>query len=155
MEGKGTDPGLGSDASEVETACKGQSRSAQQQEPEKASSETSDTAHEGENKTGPGPQDQEKTTGSDTDFEPIRGQRRLSADTIRTLRRERSNNGWGVDDIEAGDAGESTSPDNREVPDPFEVGWDGGDSDPLCPRSMPTWRKWLIIGITSIGSFCV
>jgi len=111
-------------------------------------------------------------------FEPIRpgggrpasrpASRRLSADTIDTLRRERSNNGWGCDDIEADAAGGSVAPYNHpsggnaagDAPnggerDPFEVGWDGGDSDPLCPRSFPTWRKWLIIAITSVGSFCV
>ena len=107
-------------------------------------------------------------------FEPIRpagtttrpgsAARRLSKETISTLRRERSNNGWGVDDIEEGtgnDAGSVIAPYHHPNPDPaaphdpFEVGWDGGDSDELCPRSMPTWRKWVIIGITSVGSFCV
>ena len=143
--------------------------------------------------------DPEKT--NSRTFEPIRpgntaarpashngGTRRLSAETIETLRRERSNNGWGCDDIEADAAGGTIAPYNHPggkmkkkggggesgggsssstdgagdgdadagvVVDPFEVGWEGGDSDPLCPRSFPTWRKWLIIAITSVGSFCV
>ncbi|KAK4105190.1 MFS general substrate transporter [Parathielavia hyrcaniae] len=107
-------------------------------------------------------------------FEPIRPapgphssshtpRRRLSAETVDTLRRERSNNGWGCDDIEedAAGAGGSVAPYNHPPPsaaaerDPFEVGWDGGDADPLCPRSFPLWRKWMIIVITSVGSFCV
>ncbi|KAK4185555.1 major facilitator superfamily domain-containing protein [Podospora australis] len=83
-----------------------------------------------------------------------------------TLRRERSNNGYGVEDLidhssssslEAPDDEPATPQDpnaGQEV-DPFEVTWDGGDLDPLCPRSMPTWRKWTIITITSIGSFAV
>lgn len=112
-------------------------------------------------------------------FEPIRAapgtandnnnvssaRRRLSVDTVSTLRRERSNNGWGVDDIEdsAADADAVAAPYNSHHgpasgaadADPFEVGWDGGDADPLCPRSFPAWRKWLIIAVTSVGSFCV
>ena len=121
-----------------------------------------------------------------------RSRRRLSAETIETLRRERSNNGWGCDDVEADAAGGSIAPYHHPgpasgsdgpgfgsdgtaakgvaggdgekgvpaagaavPPDPFLVGWEGGDSDPLCPRSFATWRKWLIIAITSVGSFCV
>ncbi len=81
--------------------------------------------------------------------------------------RSRSNNGWGVDALEPEDladldlAGddrashlENGSPAQDEK-DPFEVGWDDGDNDPLNPRSMPLWRKWSIIIITSFGSFCV
>ncbi|OAA65207.1 major facilitator superfamily transporter multidrug resistance [Niveomyces insectorum RCEF 264] len=39
--------------------------------------------------------------------------------------------------------------------DPYEVVWDGGDADPLCPRSMSTWRKWMLVAITCMGSTCV
>ncbi|KAK4154357.1 major facilitator superfamily domain-containing protein [Chaetomidium leptoderma] len=131
--------------------------------------------------------DPEKRSSSSNDgggFAPIRPgtttslntrQRRLSIETIDTLRRERSNNGWGCDDMEEDAAGtggviapynhsSSNPPDGAAaeaaaaeavVHDPFEVGWEGGDSDPLCPRSFPEWRKWMIIGITSVGSFCV
>ncbi|KAK4147510.1 major facilitator superfamily domain-containing protein [Dichotomopilus funicola] len=145
-------------------------------------------------------------TSSSPNFEPIRpansrptsraddgAKRRLSADTLDTLHRERSTNGWGCDNIATDDAGNPIAPYNHpassssrknsnagknlanggpEDPeaglaaaaagandvaerDPFEVGWEGGDADPLCPRSFPTWRKWLIIAITSVGSFCV
>ncbi|KAK4111287.1 MFS general substrate transporter [Canariomyces notabilis] len=86
---------------------------------------------------------------------------RMSTETLSTLRRERSNNGWGVDDIDETPSrpGSIIAPYNHPSQagehDEFEVGWEGGDSDPLCPRSMPTWRKWVIIVITSIGSFCV
>ena len=37
----------------------------------------------------------------------------------------------------------------------FEVGWDGGDNDPECPRSFSTARKWLITVIVSSCGFCV
>ena len=39
--------------------------------------------------------------------------------------------------------------------DAFEVDWDGGDSDPLCPRSFSKARKWLITFIVSHVSLCV
>jgi len=39
--------------------------------------------------------------------------------------------------------------------DPFEVGWDGGDNDPLCPRSMHVARKWMIVFITCSAGLCV
>lgn len=108
--------------------------------------------------------------------------RRLSKDTLRSisLRRERSNNGYGVDELDVdapsgldgqppGDsekarssaqneavagAGENSNLEDDQM-DPFEVGWDGGDDDPMNPRSMPKWRKWVIVGITSFGSLCV
>lgn len=86
----------------------------------------------------------------------------------------RSNNGYGVDDLVdrsseedgvAGGGGGGGGGDIEAVSsqvdapdaltDPYEVTWDGGDNDPMCPRSMPQWRKWLVIFITSVGSFCV
>lgn len=85
--------------------------------------------------------------------------------TLSHISRSRSNNGFGVDDLddeaemeEEADqeaaarqgAGETVDEEKR-----FEVGWEGGDSDPLNPRSMPTWRKWIIIAVLSIGSFAV
>ncbi|KAK2929929.1 Major facilitator superfamily [Fusarium oxysporum f. sp. vasinfectum] len=45
--------------------------------------------------------------------------------------------------------------DDEVEKDPFEVGWDGGDNDSLCPRSFHKMKKWLIIIIVSSGSLCV
>lgn len=39
--------------------------------------------------------------------------------------------------------------------DPYEVHWDGGDDDPLNPRSMSKARKWVIVIIVSASSLCV
>ena len=106
-------------------------------------------------------QDEKQKTTTFAPLRPANAPRRLSIETLSTLRRERSNNGWGVDDIEedAAGAGGVIAPYNHpaaaEDVDPFEVGWEGGDADPLCPRAMPQWRKWVIVGITSVGSFCV
>ncbi|KAK3995818.1 major facilitator superfamily domain-containing protein [Cladorrhinum sp. PSN332] len=100
-------------------------------------------------------------------FEPIRPSTAASAHpgrpSFNTLHRERSNNGYGVDnlvdsdlepDVNTADPAAHPNGDTAEV-DPFEVTWTDGDLDPLNPRSMPSWRKWLVIAITSIGSFCV
>ena len=81
------------------------------------------------------------------DAEPVRP---VSGRSSKSLSRTRSNNGYGVDDLDD-EAALETAPQS----DPFEVGWEGGDDDPLCPRSMKTWRKWTIVAITSSGSFCV
>ncbi|KAA8635154.1 hypothetical protein SMACR_06112 [Sordaria macrospora] len=85
--------------------------------------------------------------------------------TLSHISRSRSNNGFGVDDLEdeaekeeeadeeaaaREGAGETVDEEKR-----FEVGWEGGDSDPLNPRSLATWRKWIIIGVLSVGSFAV
>ncbi|KAF9876270.1 bicyclomycin resistance [Colletotrichum karsti] len=93
------------------------------------------------------------TIAEDSGFEPIRtgasGTRSLRQS--RSLSRTRSQNGYGVDEYEASD----DSPQRQPEKDPFEVGFDGGDSDPMCPRSMSKFRKWLIVCIVSCASFCV
>ncbi|KKF94757.1 putative drug/proton antiporter YHK8 [Ceratocystis platani] len=67
-----------------------------------------------------------------------------SATDSKTLQQERSGDSSG--DVEAGCA---------QYDPAFTVGWDGGDSDPENPRSLPVLRKWAIVLITSAGSFCV
>ncbi|KAI3398974.1 hypothetical protein diail_8001 [Diaporthe ilicicola] len=96
--------------------------------------------------------------------------------TRSSLSRLRSNNGYGCDDLDgAGDdddddddeetggagAGGDAEKGRRRAPrearekDAFEVGFEGGNDDPWCPRSMGILRKWAIVGLTSLGSFCV
>lgn len=58
------------------------------------------------------------------------------------------------DDARDKPAVDSEAQSEEPVKDPYEVGWDGGDNDPMCPRSMGTARKWMIVIITSIGSMC-
>ncbi|GAB0136145.1 hypothetical protein EsDP_00004457 [Epichloe bromicola] len=53
-----------------------------------------------------------------------------------------------------GDGGEEAH-SAEEAKGPFEVGWDGGDDDPSCPRSFSKARKWLITIIVSHVSLCV
>ena len=42
----------------------------------------------------------------------------------------------------------------KTSPESFEVQWDG-DDDPMNPRRMPTWRKWMITLTVSVSSMCV
>lgn len=57
-------------------------------------------------------------------------------------------------DIANGGAGipGSWTPDDK---DPFEVAFDGGDTDPMSPRSMNTARKWLIVSVLSGAGLCL
>lgn len=38
---------------------------------------------------------------------------------------------------------------------PYEVGWEGGDEDPLCPRSYSTLKKWRIVLVICFVSLCM
>lgn len=83
--------------------------------------------------------------------------------TRSSLSRVRSHNGYGCDDLDEPGSSEEDSggdPEKGEASqarekDPFEVGFEGGNADPWCPRSMRPARKWAIVGLTSMGSFCV
>lgn len=39
-------------------------------------------------------------------------------------------------------------------PKEFEVHWDG-DDDPMNPRNMKTWRKWIVVLTVCMSSVCV
>ncbi|KAI1845438.1 hypothetical protein JX266_008533 [Neoarthrinium moseri] len=95
-------------------------------------------------------------------YEPLRNPARPSplsrpgSATSSSIRRMRSNNGHGCDDLEPGtDESDTTAQgDAAADKDPFEVAWDG-DDDPLCPRSMSLLHKWAIVMIVGLGSLCV
>jgi hypothetical protein len=72
----------------------------------------------------------------------------------RSISRTRSNNGYGVDDIED-DIEEGTVGAAPVEKDSFEVRWEGGDDDPGCPRSMSHAKKWVVVIIVSASSLCV
>jgi len=92
-----------------------------------------------------------------TEQKATRQQTRGSARPGTPLSRTRSQNGYGCDDEIGSDVSADAGERGRETPeqDPFEVVWDGGDSDPLNPRSYSTPRKWMITLIVVSGSFCV
>jgi hypothetical protein len=83
-------------------------------------------------------------------------QSRQSA-SIKSLHRTRSHNGYGCDDPEDNkDVAEQNMERGGEPKeDPFEVSWEGGESDPMNPRSMSGARKWLVVLIVSASSLCV
>lgn len=110
---------------------------------------------------------QPQDTGKVEQFEPIqptvsrgaglgRPSSRASSASKRTIGRIRSQNGYGISD-ETDEKNNSPGDDQNGTPekDPFEVGWDGGDNDPMCPRSFKKSRKWMITLIVSCCSFCV
>jgi hypothetical protein len=83
---------------------------------------------------------------------------RNKSNSIRSMSRVRSNNGYGCDDAQ--DSSQETIGDVEKAggqaeKDPFEVHWEGGDSDPMNPRSRSMGRKWLIVIIVSASSLCV
>lgn len=81
---------------------------------------------------------------------------RASSASRRTISRIRSQNGYGISD-ETDEKNELPGKEQNgsAEKDPFEVGWDGGDNDPMCPRSFSKPRKWMITLIVSCCSFCV
>lgn len=76
----------------------------------------------------------------------------------RSISRTRSNNGYGCDGgTEDAVAVSGIDLEGRAVAvnDPFEVHWDGGDCDPMNPRSWSKARKWVVVSIVSASSLCV
>ncbi|GJN82095.1 hypothetical protein PLIIFM63780_005632 [Purpureocillium lilacinum] len=115
-----------------------------------------------------GDNDNAPNGGGDAELQLRRSATSSSTAPARSLYRIRSQNGYGVSDEPSGesdgDGGAAAAPapgpgaDGRGASsekDPFEVGWENGDSDPLCPRSFSKARKWLIVFIVSHVSLCV
>lgn len=77
---------------------------------------------------------------------------RSNRESMRQVGRVVSQNGYGVShELNNEKALEAGQPEK----DPYEVGWDGGDADPLNPRSFNKARKWLIVFIVAAGSLTV
>lgn len=74
--------------------------------------------------------------------------------SLRSIRRSRSNNGYGCDVDDSEEAVDVETAGENGV-DPYEVHWENGDKDPLNPRSMSYARKWLVVIIVAASSFCV
>jgi hypothetical protein len=116
------------------------------------SSSDSTDSHED---AGTGAQPSRRSSAVDT-IGRIRTQTRRSSVTD-TIGRVRSQNGYGVSDDHDEVHGEKSAGQSQPSAekDPFEVGWDGGDSDPLCPRSFSKIRKWIIVTVVCSASLCV
>ncbi|KAK7746625.1 hypothetical protein SLS62_009346 [Diatrype stigma] len=101
-------------------------------------------------------------SGQESSQEPTRTSSRVSASRqslsakSASIARVRSQNGHGCADLDESEWPDDTlSPDRTELEkDPFEVSWESED-EPLCPRSLPLIRKWIIVLIVGMGSLCV
>ncbi|KAF2438008.1 MFS general substrate transporter [Karstenula rhodostoma CBS 690.94] len=49
----------------------------------------------------------------------------------------------------------SSGATGEDAGDPYLVRWEGGDADPMNPRSMTTLRRWCIVLVVSGSSLCV
>jgi hypothetical protein len=72
--------------------------------------------------------------------------------STRQVDRVLSQNGYGVSHEQNN---EKAVEEGQPEKDPYEVGWDDGDNDPLSPRSFSKPRKWLIVFIVAAGSLTV
>lgn len=96
------------------------------------------------------------------EFEPLTGPQSHSKanslarvrTSLRSASRDRSNNGYGHDPHASDEPG-GIEVEAQSEKDPFEVQWEGGDSDPMNPRSMAHGRKWAVVLIVSASSICV
>lgn len=98
------------------------------------------------------------STSPGKEWAPIRAQESRTPTTkavsLRSLSRTRSQNGYSCDDNDDDDDREVAAGGISEK-DPYEVGWDDGDNDPLNPRSKSKAAKWTIVLICSFASLCV
>lgn len=73
--------------------------------------------------------------------------------STESLGRIRSHNGYGIDEDQPKRS--RVAPSYSQEKDPYEVGWDDGANDPLCPWSFKKVKKWVIVSILCAGSFTV
>jgi hypothetical protein len=71
------------------------------------------------------------------------------------MSRQRSHNYWSCDENIDNDGEDEDRERGEEEKDPFEVGWENGENDPMNPRSKSKTAKWAIVLICSVASFCV
>lgn len=82
------------------------------------------------------------------------GRKATSASARSSVSRTRTHNGYGCDDNEDSE-GQDLEGGALGEKDPYDVVWEGGDADPMNPRSMSLARKWLVVLIVSASSLCV
>jgi hypothetical protein len=77
------------------------------------------------------------------------------ASSTHSITRQRSHNYWSCDENIENDGADEDQERGEEEKDPFEVGWENGERDPMNPRSKRRTAKWAIVLICSLASFCV
>jgi hypothetical protein len=99
---------------------------------------------------------------SDRTFAPINASaatnkersQKLQRTTSSTIERSWSlNDGYSCHTVDEEAEDKSNQPGEAADGDEFVVGWD--DNDPMNPRNMNKFRRWLIVVICSSGSLCV
>jgi hypothetical protein len=99
---------------------------------------------------------------SDRTFAPINASaatnkersQKLQRTTSSTIERSWSlNDGYSCHTVDEETEDKSNQPGEAADGDEFVVGWD--DNDPMNPRNMNKFRRWLIVVICSSGSLCV
>lgn len=89
-------------------------------------------------------------------FRPGLSKTQTNAKSLRSIRSHHSR--AGADGYTLNDEDEkpnNSSSATEEAADPYLVCWEGGDADPMNPRSMTTLRRWCIVLIVSASSLCV
>ena len=105
------------------------------------------------------------TNSPEKEWAPIRPQESRSRATLskpasrasstHSMSRQRSHNYWSCDENIDNDGEDEYRERGEQEKDPFEVGWEGGDKDPMNPRNKSITSKWAIVLICSLASFCV
>lgn len=107
-------------------------------------------------------QDTERGEESGRTFAPINASAAPNNERLQKLQRttsstiERSwslNDGYSCHTVDEEAEDKSNQPGEAAEGDEFVVGWD--DNDPMNPRNMNKFRRWLIVVICSSGSLCV
>ncbi|KAF4962165.1 hypothetical protein FSARC_9739 [Fusarium sarcochroum] len=93
----------------------------------------------------------EEESAISTDHSRSNRERRNSALMEAQVSSAQPQNGYAVRDRTNKADGDSDPPEK----DPFEVTWDSGHGDPLCPLGFNKARKWLIVFVVSFCGFSV
>jgi hypothetical protein len=78
-----------------------------------------------------------------------------NAKSLRSIKSHHSRAGADGYTLNHEDEKPNNSSEENASDDPYLVRWEGGDADPMNPRSMTTLRRWCIVLIVSASSLCV
>jgi hypothetical protein len=82
-------------------------------------------------------------------------QTQTNAKSLRSIKSHHSRAGADGYTLNHEDEKPNNSSGENTSDDPYLVRWEGGDADPMNPRSMTTLRRWCIVLIVSASSLCV
>jgi hypothetical protein len=79
----------------------------------------------------------------------------VTPESLRSIKSHHSRAGADGYTLNHEDEKPNNSSEENASDDPYLVRWEGGDADPMNPRSMTTLRRWCIVLIVSASSLCV